>query len=97
MTNLKIFAIIIVDKERTDNFMNLIFTIIFVAMWLSAGISMMYNMSSAIDDKISNFNICILIITVLTTAPFLLVTQGAQIIFDLILPEGWDEDDETKH
>jgi hypothetical protein len=97
LTNLKIFAIIIVDKERTDNFMNLIFTIIFVAMWLSAGISMMYNMSSVIDDKISNFNIFILIITVLATAPFLLVTQGAQIIFDLILPEGWDEDDETKH
>jgi hypothetical protein len=97
LTKLKIFVIIIVDKERTDNFMNLIFTIIFVAMWLSAGISMMYNMSSVIDDKISNFNIFILIATVLVTAPFLLVTQGAQIIFDLILPEGWDEDDETKH
>lgn len=69
--------------------------ILFIIMWLAAAVSIISGILPFVPETNIGKQIMIFLI-VLIGAPFMLITQGIEIILDSLLNEGWNDDDDDK-
>lgn len=73
----------------------LIILILFIAVWGSAVIDMAIGMQDCVGD-LTWWQKGIVSIIITLGAPFVLITHGIELLLDIIMPEGWDDDDDDK-
>ena len=73
----------------------LIILILFIAVWGSAAIDMAMGFSEYASEMTVWEKVLLCLIVVLG-APFVIITKGIELLLDLILPEGWDDNDDDK-
>lgn len=64
--------------------------------WFSAATSIIGNIGP-FTNKLNIWKQIIIIITIFIGTPFMLVTQAIELILDIFLEEGWNDDDNFKH
>ena len=70
-------------------------SIIVYILWLAAAISIMPNIAPY-ANSLSLWKQAIVAIVAILGAPFMLVTQAIELILDIFLAEGWNNDDDNK-
>lgn len=75
----------------------LILLIIVCLFWFSAATSIIGNIGP-FTNKLNIWKQIMIIITIFIGTPFMLVTQAIELILDIFLEEGWNDDDNNfKH
>lgn len=69
--------------------------IILIIFWFTAAILIMPNIEPYAND-LSLWKQIIVAIVAILGAPFMLVTQAIELILDIFLVEGWNNDDDDK-
>lgn len=67
--------------------------IILYILWFATAISIMPNIAPYTND-LSFWKQAIVTIVVILGAPFMLVAQAIELILDMFLAEGWNDDDD---
>ena len=70
--------------------------IIVCSFWFSAATSIIGNIGP-FTNKLNIWKQIMIIITIFIGTPFMLVTQAIELILDIFLEEGWNDDDNFKH
>lgn len=75
--------------------MNYIMIVLFFAMWFASAISIISNIVPYATD-LKTWQQIIISIVVILGAPFMLIVQAIELILDIFLEEGWNDDDDNK-
>lgn len=75
--------------------MNYIMIVLFFAMWFASAISVISNITPYAND-LEIWKQIIIGIVVIFGAPFMLIVQAIELILDIFLEEGWNDDDDNK-
>ena len=75
--------------------MNYIMIVLFFAMWFASAISVISNIVPYAND-LETWKQIIVSIVVILGAPFMLIVQAIELILDIFLEEGWNDDDDNK-
>ena len=76
--------------------MNYIIIVLFFAMWFASAISIIQNIVPYINDLEIWEQIFVSIIIIIG-APFMLIVQAIELILDVFLEEGWNDNDDDKY
>ena len=71
----------------------MIMTIIICLFWFSAATSIIGNIGP-FTNKLETWKQIIIIIIIFIGTPFMLVTQAIELILDVFLEEGWNDDND---
>ena len=69
--------------------------IIIEILWITSAILVVPNITPYIND-LSLWKQAIMAIIIMIGAPFMLVTQAIELLLDIFLEEGWNDDDDNK-
>ena len=75
--------------------MNYIMIVLFFAMWFASTIFIISNIAPYAND-LEIWKQIIIGIVVIFGAPFMLIVQAIELILDIFLEEGWNDDDDNK-
>ena len=75
--------------------MNYIMIVLFFAVWFASAISVRSNIAPYAND-LETWKQIIVSIVVILGAPFMLIVQAIELILDIFLEEGWNNDDDNK-
>lgn len=69
--------------------------IIIEILWLTSAILVVPNVAPCAND-LNLWKQAIIAIIIMIGAPFMLVTQAIELLLDIFLEEGWNDDDDDK-
>lgn len=75
--------------------MNYIIIVLLFAMWFASVISIISNIVPYAND-LKIWQQIVVIIVIIVGAPFMLIVQAIELILDIFLEEGWNDDDDNK-
>lgn len=75
--------------------MNYIMIVLFFAMWFASAISIIPNIAPYANE-LEIWKQIIVSIVIIVGAPFMLIVQAIELILDIFLEEGWNDDDDNK-
>ena len=75
--------------------MNYIMIVLFFTMWFASAISVISNIAPYAND-LETWKQIIVSIVVILGAPFMLIVQAIELILDIFLEEGWNDDNDNK-
>lgn len=75
--------------------MNYIMIVLFFAMWFASAISVISNIAPYAND-LEAWKQIIVSIVVILGAPFMLIVQAIELILDIFLEEGWNDNNDNK-
>jgi hypothetical protein len=75
--------------------MEYIMIILFFAMWFASAISVISNIAPYANE-LETWKQIVVSAVVIVGAPFMLIVQAIELILDIFLEEGWNDDDDNK-